>query len=98
VLKLCAAGGLFLCRARHGLAHPCQAEGSFERKRRRANTLRRAMGGEASGMAPYPERSKGMWWRTYARRLEQLDQAEAAALAHSSAFLHRLRGSAHATD
>lgn len=91
VVKLYAAGRLFLCRACHGLAYASQAEGPFERKRRRANKLRRAMGGEASGAAPYPERPKGMWRRTYERRLDELDRKETEALGALADVLARLR-------
>lgn len=74
--KLYAGGKFFLCRNCTKLAYSSQSEPSYDRMLRRANKLRTALGGEpgvAYSIAPKP---KGMWQRTYQRKLSEIDWCE----------------------
>jgi hypothetical protein len=78
------AGGLFRCRACHDLAYSSTREGAFARNRRRADALRRRLGGEP-GPFSVPGRPKGMHRRTYDRLLAEIEAREyAATLAFSA--------------
>ena len=88
VAKLYAAGRFFLCRHCYRLAYDSQSEARFDRLLRRANKLRRALGGEP-GTESYIPRPKGMWRRTYERQVEEIARLEAEA---DQAFLARYAG------
>ena len=81
---LFSVGGRFRCRACHDLAYGSTREGASERHRRRADELRRRIGGEP-GLCSVPRKPKGMHRRTYARILAEIAEREYAALVAFSA-------------
>jgi hypothetical protein len=94
VAKLYGPGRYFLCRHCYGLAYGSQSESRWDRTLRRANKLRRKLGGEPGMQAPLPPRPKGMWSRTYSLLLDRLfeteDAADEAFVAHTSRLLAHL--------
>lgn len=77
--KLFAGGRYFLCRHCYNVTYGSQSEARYDRMLRRANKLRRALGGEpgtANWIAPRP---KGMWQRTYARKRSEIEWCEGQA-------------------
>jgi len=74
--KLYCAGRYFLCRHCYRLPYASQAEDRSDRASRRANKLRRRLGGEPGMFLDVPERPKGMWDKTYQRHLSELFAAE----------------------
>lgn len=87
VAKLFSASRYFLCRHCYRLAYVSQSEARFDRLLRRANRLRRRLGGDAG--ESYIPRPKGMWWRAYERQVEEIERFEADA---EEAFLARYTG------
>jgi hypothetical protein len=92
VAKLFAAGRWFLCRRCYRLAYASQRETTLDRTLRRANKIRRRLGGEAGLAARFPDRPKGMWRRTYDRLRWKVFEAEMTA---EDAIETRLAGVAH---
>ena len=76
VAKLYGPGRYFLCRHCHGLAYQSQREQPHERALRRANGIRMRLGGEPGVLCPFPEKPKGMHWRTYQRLWRRVRDAE----------------------
>lgn len=72
-------GGRFRCRACHGLAYPSTREGTADRHRRRADELRRRLGGKPGDLL-VPRKPKGMHRRTYERLAADLRAREVAFL------------------
>ena len=75
-------GGRFRCRACHDLAYASTREAPWERARRRAGKLRDRLGDDAPRLPGlvglWPDKPRGMRWRTYARLVGELDAAEGA--------------------
>jgi hypothetical protein len=65
-------GSFFRCRRCHGLKYQSQYEPPFTRAANRALKLRDRLGRTNSIEDSFPQKPKGMHWRTY-RRLEALD-------------------------
>lgn len=74
--KLFAGGNYFLCRHCYDVGYYSQSETSADRALRRANKIRRELGGEpgtAHWIAPKP---KGMWERTYRQKCWKIETSE----------------------
>lgn len=72
-------GGLFRCTGCHDLAYSSTREGSYESDRRRADELRRRLGGKP-GAVTVPRKPKGMHRRTYERMVAEIQEREYNAL------------------
>lgn len=70
VEKLYRPGRYFLCRHCYRLAYASQSEDFGDRAQRRADKIRRRLGGEPGWDALFPQKPRGMWRRTY----EQLQE------------------------
>ena len=69
-------GGIFASRRAYGLAYQSQRERSYERALTRTQAIRIKLGGDPSLAITFPDKPKGMWWRTYRRLKEQAREAE----------------------
>jgi hypothetical protein len=68
----------FLSRTAYRLGYACQRVTMLDRRQRKAAKLRRALGGNQEFGSSAPEKPKGMHWRTYERRMRQLEVADVA--------------------
>lgn len=59
------AGKYFLCRHCYELNHQSQHEGYYDRQLSKAQDIRTKLGGSASLASTFPEKPKGMHWKTY---------------------------------
>jgi hypothetical protein len=89
VAKLYGAGTYFLCRHCYHLAYASQREDRYHRALRRANHIRRRLGGEP-GIAALPDRPKGMHQPTYQRLQSKIIDAEMLAEEQLAVFVDRL--------
>jgi hypothetical protein len=76
--KLSLGQKYFVCRHCLGLAYTSQSEEPMCRHNRRANKIRMALGGEPGTASLPPRKPKGMHWRTYWRKMDAIDAADAA--------------------
>lgn len=76
--KLFLGQRYFLCRHCLDLSYASQSEEPMHRHNRRANKIRVALGGEPGTWAAPPSKPKGMHWRTYWRKIDAIEEAEAA--------------------
>jgi hypothetical protein len=70
-------GGIFACRHCHQLAYQSQRGQRYQRALSRAQAIRRRLGGTASLFEPFPDKPKGMHWRTYERLADKAREMEA---------------------
>ena len=82
VAVLYAAGVLFACRSCYDLAYQSQQGSSVLRSLSRSLKIRLRLGGSADPSAPFPEKPRGMHWRTYLRLRARYEAAEATAFGH----------------
>jgi len=76
VAKLHAGGRYFLCRHCYRLGYASQCEREFDRLLRRANKLRRKLGGEVGTSALIARRPKGMHRKTYDAHVDEIVRLE----------------------
>jgi hypothetical protein len=82
--------GSFACRRCQGLAYQCQSETPRLRHIRRARKIRMRLGGGFSFSERFPEKPRGMHWRTYMRMRAAAGQAEHESVVMTRNLLHRL--------
>jgi len=83
------AGVAFACRVCLDLSYPSQRERAPDRALRRAQSLRKQLGGSASILVPFPTKPPRMHWRTYAALRSEAMQREAIFVSAASAQLSR---------
>jgi len=66
----------FGCRFCHRLGYQSKLENASDRALRKARKMRARLGRTATGDPTIPPRPKGMWRRTYQRRVEQANEVE----------------------
>ncbi len=76
--KLFLGQKYFVCRHCLGLTYASQSEEAMHRHNRRANKIRMALGGEPGTDSLPPRKPKGMHWRTYWRKMDAIEAADAA--------------------
>jgi hypothetical protein len=79
VVHVYAGGKYLLCRHCYNLAYTSQSEPRYDRMLRRANKIRRALGGEAGTANWIAPRPKGMSQRTYQRKRSEIEWCEGQA-------------------
>jgi hypothetical protein len=72
-------GPCFECRRCMGLRYASQRETPQTRAWRRAQMIKIRLGGSNDPLDPFPQKPRGMHWRTYLRLRDQADAAEAEA-------------------
>ncbi len=75
-LHLPPGGTKFAGRRAYGLAYRSQREQAYNRALTRTQDIRMKLGGSPSLAEPFPDKPKGMWWRTYWRLREEAQEAE----------------------
>jgi hypothetical protein len=91
VTKLYQAGRLFACRQCSRLAYASQQESAHEPGLLKAQRIRMKLGGTANMLDDFPEKPKGMHWRTYERLCCVHDAARARSLIGLTDFAKRIR-------
>jgi hypothetical protein len=86
------AGATIACRHCRDLAYSSQQESRRNRTLRRAQAIRRKLGGSANLMEPFPPRPKGMHRRTYRRLFSQSLRREGVFFGDCLGQLHKLQG------
>jgi hypothetical protein len=81
VAILYGEGRYFLCRHCYDLVYESQRENEMHRALRREQTIRENLGGSANMTEPFPEKPKGMHWKTYERLWWEHHEAEMEHLA-----------------
>jgi hypothetical protein len=81
VAVLYGAGELFACRRCCGLTYASRQESPRDRSISQARKVRMRLGGGPSLFDPFPDKPKGMHWRTYLRLRARAQAAEAFSLA-----------------
>ena len=90
VTKLYSAGRLFACRHCYRLAYASQQESAHERGLLKAQRIRMRLGGTANMLDDFPEKPKGMHWRTYERLCRVHDAARARSFIGLTDFAKRI--------
>jgi hypothetical protein len=91
VAVLYGAGKYFLCRHCYDLSYESQRENQMHRALRRAQAIREKLGGSANMTKPFPEKPKGMHWKTYERLWWEHHEAEMEQLGGMREWLDKLQ-------
>jgi hypothetical protein len=89
VAILYGEGRYFLCRHCYDLSYESQRENEMHRALRRAQAIREKLGGSANMTKPFPEKPKGMHWKTYERLFWKHHEAEVEQLAGMREWLNK---------
>lgn len=87
VAVLYLRGGEFVCRHCCRLVYKSQREREIARASRRAQKIRFRLNGTTDLTFPFPDRPKGMHWRTYMALRHEAEEAEARTWAGIAAWL-----------
>jgi hypothetical protein len=90
VAILYAPGRYFLCRHCYDLVYESQRDNAMYRALHKAQAIRERLGGSANMTEPFPEKPKGMHWRTYERLWWEHHEAEMEQLAGMREWLDKL--------
>ena len=90
VAVLYGPGRYFLCRHCYDLTYQSQRENGMYRALHKAQAIRERLGGSANMTEPFPEKPKGMHWRTYERLWWQHHEVEMAQLVGMREWLDKL--------
>lgn len=90
VTKLYGAGRLFACRHCCRLAYASQQESDHQRGLGKSQKIRRRLGGRANMLEAFPDKPKGMHWRTYERWRRVHEAAEERSNIGLMGFVERL--------
>jgi hypothetical protein len=90
VALLYGPGRYFLCRHCYELVYESQREDKMYRALRRAQKIRKHLGGSAYMMEPFPEKPKGMHLNTYMRMFWEHHEAEMEQLAGMREWLDKM--------
>jgi hypothetical protein len=74
--KLYLGNPYFACRRCYNLAYQSQSYSVYDRALTQAGKIRRSLGGDEGIANPFPEKPKGMRWRTYERLQARCDRYE----------------------
>jgi hypothetical protein len=91
VALLYGAGELFACRRCYALVYESQHESLHQRGLWKAQKIRMRLGGSPSMVEGFPDKPKGMHWRTYDRLCRLHDAAEDRSTIGLMHFLERMR-------
>jgi hypothetical protein len=89
VAILYGPGRYFLCRHCYDLVYQSQWDNAMYRALHKAQAIRERLGGSANMMQPFPEKPKGMHWRTYERLWWEHHEAEMEQLVGMREWLDR---------
>ena len=90
VAVLYGPGKHFLCRHCYDLVYESQQDDAMYRALHKAQAIRERLGGSANMMEPFPEKPKGMHWKTYERLWWEHHEAEMAQLAAMREWIDRM--------
>lgn len=93
-LNLHLARGRFACRRCSRLTYASRRERQRDRCCRAANKLRHRLGGEPGLANAIAARPKGMWRRTYAHIVDEIERREAVASEELAGWIMKMGGSA----
>jgi hypothetical protein len=90
VAVLYGPGRYLLCRHCYDLSYQSQRDNKMYRALHKAQAIRERLGGSANMMQPFPEKPKGMHWRTYERLFWEHHEAEMEQFAGMREWLDKL--------
>jgi hypothetical protein len=91
VTKLYGAERLFACRHCYRLAYASQQESAHRRGLGKSQKIRMRLGGSPNMLEEFPDKPKGMHWRTYERWRRVHDVAEERSTVGLMGFVERQR-------